>query len=364
MSTKILVIEDDGSIRNSLLDLLDAEDYTARGGENGLTGLRLVEEFKPDLIICDIMMPDLDGYGVYDRLQENPATALIPFIFLTAKADRADQRRGMSLGADDYVTKPFTRQEILQTIERRLAKRAQLVKRYDDKVTALVQSISLALPHELRTPLSGIKTGASVIVETIDAMSPAEVKNVVDIIYQSAERLEHLIVNYLTFAELEIVLNDSARLQLLRARTCASARLVIGQTARAAAERVRREKDLVMNLEDAPVRMADQHLGKLADELVDNAFKFSTAGKPVELTSQVIDDQFVLTLTDHGRGMTAAQIADIGAYMQFERKLHEQQGSGLGLTIAQRLLDVYHGELIIDSVYGARTTITVKLPLK
>lgn len=364
MPTKVLVIEDDGSIRDSLLDLLDAEDYIARGGENGLTGLRLVEEFKPDLIICDIMMPDLDGYGVYDQLQAEPATALIPFIFLTAKADRADQRRGMSLGADDYITKPFTRQEILQTIERRLAKRAQLVKRYDDKVTALVQSISLSLPHELRTPLSGIKTGASVIVETIDSMSPADIKNVVDIIYQSAERLEHLIVNYLTFAELEIVLNDSARLQLLRARICPSARLVIGQMARVAAERAHREKDLVLNLEDAAIRIADQHLGKLVDELLDNAFKFSTAGKPVELVSRVDGGHFVLTITDQGRGMTAEQIADIGAYMQFERKLHEQQGSGLGLTIARRLIDVYNGELNIDSVYGASTTIQVKLALK
>ena len=364
MSTKVLVIEDDGSIRDSLLDLLDAEDYTARGGENGLTGLRLVDEFKPDLIICDIMMPDLDGYGVYDRLQETPTTALIPFIFLTAKADRADQRRGMSLGADDYVTKPFTRQEILLTIERRLAKRAQLVKRYDDRANALVQSIALALPHELRTPLSGIKTGASVIVETIDSMSPAEIKNVVDIIYQSAERLEHLIVNYLTFAELEIVLNDPARLQLLRARTCASARLVVGQIARTAAERTHREKDLVLNLEDSAIRMADQHLGKLADELMDNAFKFSAAGTPVELTSRVVDSRFVLTVTDYGRGLTPQQIADVGAYMQFERKLHEQQGSGLGLTIAQRLVDVYDGELTIDSVYGAHTTITVKLPIQ
>jgi two-component system sensor histidine kinase/response regulator len=364
MSTKVLVIEDDGSIRDSLLDLLEAEDYIACGCENGLTGLRLVGEFKPDLIICDIMMPDLDGYGVYDRLQENPTTALIPFVFLTAKADRADQRRGMGLGADDYVTKPFTRQEILQTIERQLAKRESLVRRYDAKRQGLIQSISLALPHELRTPLSGIKTGASVIAETIDSMSLADIKHVVNIIYQSAERLEHFIVNYLAFAELEVVLNDPARLRLLRARSCDSARLVISQTARIVAERDYRETDLTLNLDDAAIRIADQHLDKLVEELVDNAFKFSTAGQPVELTGRIVDDRFVFTITDHGRGMTAEQIAETGAYMQFERKLHEQQGSGLGLTITRRLIDVYDGEFNIDSVYGSRTTIQIKLPLK
>ncbi len=309
-------------------------------------------------------MPDLDGYGVYDRLQENPTTALIPFIFLTAKADRADQRRGMNMGADDYVTKPFTRQEILTTIERRLAKRDQLARHYDDKLTGLVHSISLALPHELRTPLSGIKTGASVITETSDQMSLADIKNIVNIIYQSAERLEHLIVNYLTFAELEIVLNDQARLQLLRARTCGSARLIIRQTAQAVAERHQRAVDLQLNLEDSAVRIADQHLAKLADELLDNAFKFSATGQSVELSSQIVDDRFVLTLIDHGRGMTPEQIVGVGAYMQFERKLHEQQGSGLGLTIAQRLIEVYNGELTLNSVYGSHTTIEIKLLLK
>ncbi|CAG0929188.1 partial Cyclic di-GMP phosphodiesterase, partial [Planctomycetaceae bacterium] len=333
MSTRVLVIEDDGSLRDSLLDRLEAEDYAARGSENGLIGLRLVDEFKPELIICDIMMPELDGYGVYDRLQANPATALIPFIFLTAKADRADQRHGMSLGADDYVTKPFTRQEILQTIERQLTKRESLSKRFDAKRQELIQSIALSLPHELRTPLSGIKTGASVITETIDSMSTADIKNIVNIIYQSAERLEHFIVNYLTFAELEIVLNDPVRLSLLRARTCGSARLVIKQAAHTAAGRARRDSDLWLNLGDAAVGMADLHLSKLVDELVSNACKFSAAGQPIELSTRTVDGWYVFTVVDHGRGMTPQQIADIGAYMQFERKLHEQQGTGLGLTI-------------------------------
>lgn len=361
MSAKILVIEDDGSIRDNLLELLDAEDYTTRGAENGLTGLRVAGEFKPDLIICDIMMPDLDGYGVFDRLQADLATALIPFIFLTAKADRADQRRGMDMGADDYVTKPFSRQDILQAIERRLAKRSQIDQQIEIKRKALVDSIALALPHELRTPLSGIKTGASVIVDTADSMTLLDVKNVASIIYQSTERLEHLIVNYLTYAELEIVLNDAARLQLLRTRTCGSARLVIGQVARTAAERAKRQDDLKLDLADSPVRIHEQYLAKLVEELVDNAFKFSSAGQPVELASQVIDNRFVFTLTDHGRGMTPEQIADIGAYMQFERKMHEQQGSGLGLTIARRLVEVYNGELAVESVYGSHTIIQVEL---
>jgi two-component system, sensor histidine kinase and response regulator len=361
MSTKILVIEDDGSIRESLVDLLNAEDYTARGAENGLTGLRMADEFKPDLIICDIMMPDLDGYGVLDQLQADPATAVTPFIFLTAKADRIDQRLGMGKGADDYVTKPFMRQDILDTVNRRLSKRDQIDKQHTGHLDDLVKSIALALPHELRTPLSGIKTGASVIVETIDSMTRQDIKNIADIIYQSSERLEHLIVNYLTYAELEIALNDPARLQQLRATPTSSARLVIGQAARTAAEKVGRLDDLSLDLDDSPVRMVEHHLAKLTLELADNAFKFSVAGTPVELTGRVTGDHYVITFTDHGRGLLPEQIAHVGAYMQFERKLHEQQGSGLGLTIARRLAEVYGGGLTIDSVYGSSTTVQVTL---
>jgi signal transduction histidine kinase len=187
------------------------------------------------------------------------------------------------------------------------------------------------------------------------------VKKIANIIYQSAERLEHLIVNYLMYAELEIALNDPARLQLLRATITNSMRLVIGQAARTAAEKARRPDDLSLDLDDSPGHIAEQHLTKLTLELADNAFKFSAPGTPVELAGRVAGDHYVVTFIDHGRGLLPEQIAHVGAYMQFERKLHEQQGSGLGLTIARRLAEVYGGELTIDSVYGSSTTVQVTL---
>jgi two-component system sensor histidine kinase/response regulator len=361
MPIKILVVEDDASIRESLLDLLEAEDYEARGAENGTSGIQTALDFLPDLIICDIMMPDLDGYSVLEQLQQQPATATIPFVFLTAKADRADQRRGMSLGADDYLTKPFTRQDILQAVEARLARRKELNKQHDVQLTALRDSIALALPHELRTPLSGLKTGASVIVETADHMTLEEIKNVAHIMYQSAERLEHLIVNYLMYAELEVSLTDPVRLEALRTRKTYSVRLVAAQTARTVAERVKRAADLKLDLADAAVRIADLHLAKLVEELLDNAFKFSSPGTVVELKGETVGEAYQLRVIDHGRGLTPEQIIQVGAYMQFDRKLHEQQGTGLGLVIAKRLADLYHGKVELRSVPDVETTVTVTL---
>jgi len=137
MSAKILIIDDDDSIRNCLLELLETEAYTVCGGENGRIGLRLVNDFKPDLILCDIMMPELDGYAVREQLLADPATAAIPFIFLTARADRAAQRRGLALGAAAYLTKPFSLQELLQAVEGPLAKRRTPVKRAEVPRTLL-----------------------------------------------------------------------------------------------------------------------------------------------------------------------------------------------------------------------------------
>lgn len=127
---KILVIEDERSIRINLLKLLSAEGFQAIGAENGNRGVQLACSEQPDVIICDILMPLLDGYGVLKALQQDPSTATIPFIFLTAKADRADWRQAMTLGADDYLTKPFTRAELLETIATRLQKKASLAQRH------------------------------------------------------------------------------------------------------------------------------------------------------------------------------------------------------------------------------------------
>lgn len=110
--TKILVIEDEESVRCNIIELLEAEDFDVIAAENGQLGVFRAKNEVPDLILCDVMMPQLDGYGVLTELREDPRSGTIPFIFLTAKSSRQDWRQGMQLGADDYLTKPFTREEL------------------------------------------------------------------------------------------------------------------------------------------------------------------------------------------------------------------------------------------------------------
>ena len=127
---KILVIEDDQLVRDNILELLEAEDFDTISAENGFIGALWAMEHIPDLIICDVMMPELNGYDVLKALREDPMSATIPFIFLTAKAEKAEIRYGMELGADDYLTKPFTRAELLGAIATRFAKHEVVMQQY------------------------------------------------------------------------------------------------------------------------------------------------------------------------------------------------------------------------------------------
>ncbi|MBW8049137.1 MAG: response regulator [Cytophagales bacterium] len=123
----ILLIEDNLEMRENTAEILELANYKVITADGGKVGVELAKKSKPDLIICDIMMPELDGYGVLYLLSKNMATAGVPFIFLTAKAEKSDQRKGMNLGADDYITKPFDEMELLNAIESRL-KRSEIFK--------------------------------------------------------------------------------------------------------------------------------------------------------------------------------------------------------------------------------------------
>ncbi|MCU0541497.1 MAG: EAL domain-containing response regulator [Oscillatoriaceae cyanobacterium Prado104] len=132
---KILVIEDEQIIRENILKLLKAEGFDVTGAENGLQGLSSAMSNFFDVILCDVMMPKLDGYGVLAALRSNPVSAAVPFVFLTGKADRAEMRQGMELGADDYLTKPFTKAELVGAVVSRLKKQQAVAEQYNSART-------------------------------------------------------------------------------------------------------------------------------------------------------------------------------------------------------------------------------------
>ncbi|MEC4892762.1 MAG: response regulator [Oscillatoria sp. PMC 1051.18] len=361
--TKILLIEDEEAIRENILDLLDAEDFETFAAPNGNIGISLATEKLPDLIICDVMMPEVDGHDVLKTLRSNPRTATIPFIFLTARADKVDLRQGMELGADDYLTKPCTPDELMRAIAIRLEKKALLHQETQQKLDELRSSISYSIPHELRTPLNGILGFTELILLAGEDMEKSEILEMVEHINTSGKRLYRLIVNFLLYAELELARTKPERIAQLQNQKTFSVKDLIAEKLLQQAQEAAREADLQLNLTDAQLAISGNYLQKLVEELVDNAWKFSPPGKAVLVSSKVENDSFILEVKDKGRGMKPEEIDKIGSYMQFDRKLYEQQGTGLGLAIAQRLADLHRGKLILESIPQQGTTVRVMLPL-
>lgn len=188
--TKLLVIEDDPVLRNNICDLLESDGYVIECAEDGIIGVEKVRETLPDLIVCDIMMPGLNGYEVLEELQKDPETATIPFIFLTAKVEMENLRIGMKLGADDYLFKPFEINELLETVSIRLKKK----ENNERKIEQIQEQITAKIPHELRTPLVPILGYCQLIDEEEDINV---IKDMVKTIRRSGKILRGTIEKFL-----------------------------------------------------------------------------------------------------------------------------------------------------------------------
>ena len=355
----IIVIDDDQMARDRVIATLGVKEYTATGAPDGLSGVGLVFEHNPDLVLCDVNMPSMDGYAVLDRLRHDARTADIPFVFMTARDERDDLRRGMELGADDYLTKPFSAGELLAAVQTQLDKRRTITRKYEQALSQLRKNIVYALPHELRTPLTGSLGDAEVLRMDADTLTSGEVREMAESIIRHNKRLHHVLENFLVYAQIEVMAADEEKQAMLRNHITQNTGVVITDRAVNCAVAHGRRGDLVLDVRDAVLRIAEADLSKIVDELVDNAFKFSDAGWPVTVSAACDGDRYVLTVRDQGRGMTADQIAAIGAYMQFDRMLYEQQGLGLGLAIAQRLVDLHQGKLAIESRPAQGTVVTI-----
>ena len=359
---KVLVIDDTPEIRMIITESLKLYGFNTLAAEDGRTGIAVAKEECPDLIICDINMPNLDGFGTLTALRENETTATIPFIFLSGASEKLDVRRGMELGADDYLTKPFSHKELMAAVNTRLEKQAELRRHSEKKLDELRGNITLALPHELRTPLNGIMGLAGLMIEDYATLPPEEILESARYIHESALRLHRLIENFLVFSQLELMASEAKTLQPTGAAPPVPAQPIISTLARTLAAKYKREGDLVLEISQTSLLVPEENLRKIVEELVDNAFKFSERGTPVRLVSEIANGSFYLTIRDQGRGLTAEQISRIGPHMQFERKTFEQQGAGLGLIIAKRMTELMGGQMDISSSRGQGCRVRVGFP--
>jgi CheY-like chemotaxis protein/CRP-like cAMP-binding protein len=196
---KILIIEDNRDVRENTSDMLELAGYKVAVAPNGQIGLKKVKEFEPDLILCDIMMPEKDGYQVLEAVMQHPKTAQIPFIFLTAKTEKSEVRKGMNLGADDYLTKPFEETELLEAVASRLRKHEFLHQEFSPGVAGLQEFVTSANNYlntdyiELKYYSKQYKSGDYLFMEGAGAHHLYFVKSGLVKTYKSTEAGKELI---------------------------------------------------------------------------------------------------------------------------------------------------------------------------
>lgn len=219
---KILVIDNEAATRDVILEVLTLGNFNAITAGSGRQGIHLAQQHLPSLILCDIMMPDLDGYEVLCTIRQEPSTASIPFVFLTARSLRSDQRQGMELGADDYLTKPFTGAELLSTVTAQLDKRAKIQHQaveQSSQISALQQQVKELymlsehkekllenLSQGLRAPLANIQMA----LKMLEGCSSEQRDRYLEILKNECSR-EIVLVNQVTELR-ELLTSENVRL--------------------------------------------------------------------------------------------------------------------------------------------------------
>ena len=355
---KILIIEDDLVIRNNLHDLLELYGHTVLAAPDGIEGVKLAEQ-GPDLILCDISMPRMEGYQVIAAVRELPQCRDIPFIFLTARADRNDQRLGMSLGADDYITKPFTEAEIIDAIAARVRRQRPLRERIEELVAERRFVVDANWSHELMTPLCGVLGGLELIEAEADTIQPGELKKLLGLIRAGAERQHALAKKLVLFYGLERLKAATPR----KAFRCNDAASVITAGAIRGAMEEKRSDDLIVHCDSGSVPVYEANLIAAVAELVGNACRFSKKGQSVKVTGTRCGPRYEIEISDQGPGMTAEERANVAPFTQFGRDEREQQGLGLGLVIARSVVELGGGTLSLETGPGDRgLTAVLDLP--
>jgi DNA-binding response OmpR family regulator/two-component sensor histidine kinase len=361
--TRIQVIEDEINIRENIQELLEAKGYLVRVSANGKQGVLDAIDFKPHLIVCDVMMPKMDGYKVLEYIRKTSVIQNTPFIFLTARVDKNDIRQGMDLGADDYLTKPFTYKELLKAIESRLKRQQKIIGEYAKVKHDLDTTVFATYYHEFNTPLHGILGGLNLMLNARDSFNEQQVQELLTSILKSGLRLNHSLANLMLFEEIR---RAEVYPELISMFTEGIAKTNWVQKVKTELQTMSKEiynraGDIVIDLEVAEVRMGGEYLQRIILELVDNALKFSKRGEKVYVTGALNGEEYRLEVKDSGRGFELLSLADIAPFKQFNRKRFEQQGLGIGLFLVKRLTELNNGDLRIVTSEGEGTQVEVNL---
>jgi two-component system, sensor histidine kinase and response regulator len=352
----ILLVDDDLQLRTMFAIALRRQGYNVIEADSGASGLKMAREHLPDLILSDVHMPGGDGSTLLRDIRRDPALRSKQVVLITGRPDLITPRKGMEDGADDFLVKPSSLQALETCIEVRLSRSSVNWRVEEQMLTKLQASIPAHLPHEFFTPLAGIIGLMEFARSEGTVLTSEEVKDIHNDVYLSALRLHRTLRNYLLILDLQTAIPEVKVIVLTPSEVEEAIQIGVNETLRLNQRKV----DVTVQVKGCPISIKREDLSRIVEELVDNAFKFSRQGTRVKVE---FNSDGRLSVTDQGRGLTAEQVSQIGAFQQFDRKKHEQQGLGLGLVLVQKLASVCQATFSAISRPGEGTVMHIGFPL-
>ncbi len=359
---KILIVEDTLTIREEIHDILVMEGYTVFEAENGSIGFEIALKKHPDLIISDILMPKLNGFEMYKKLQNNKTTKLIPLIFLSAKAEKSDIRAGMNLGAEDYLTKPIDVEDLLNTVKIKIDKKLLLAQETIDKTTTIsailqqqkkeLDNYAQLISHELKTPLRNISDVLIWIREELaHPISSENSINSIELLENKVERMELLLIKLeqyknispSSFKKNKINLNTIAKKVIAKLQVPSHIKVEIKNK--------------------LPTLFADEiMLEKVFEILIQNALDHIDKKKGlILLACETTEEDYLFSIKDNGIGIKTKYHEKIFEMFQ---TIDSNNSTGIGLSIVKKIISYYNGEVKVESKTNKETIFYFSLPKK
>jgi two-component system, sensor histidine kinase and response regulator len=375
-SPLILVVEDTYTLRQLAVSTLVKSGYRVLEAENGQLGYEMALKHSPDVAICDINMPILDGFGFVAKAREHPALATLPILMLTSLNDRESVRRAMSTGADDYLTKPWSKTELRGAIKSLIDKSLRYRADSDRAMNQLRNAVLATIPHELRTPLTSILGLTELMLLRRGRYSEQRLYDMIENVHGSALGLTRTIKRMMDWSELS---SGSPGVRLTRhplpvAETVTE--WLAGPVFKAEISAALKEPQaasepgsiqghaLQLRLEPANVSCDPMDFQRILNELVTNAVRFSKPNMPVGITGRLTPDgRYAIEVANVGLPIPKEFLDQMGALAQADRHRHEQQGVGLGLAMSQLSALRNGASVALTNLSGIPAVVRISLEL-
>lgn len=362
----ILIVDDNQTNIILLQAILKRAKYNTVSATNGADALRIMQEMHPDLVLLDIMMPEMDGYEVARRKDEIEDIQSIPFLFVTALSDTNSMVKGFKAGCSDFITKPFNTEEILIRIHHQIinVENRRIINSKNEELKSLIRNrdkLYAVVAHDLRSPLGTIKSVLDILDENLNSeIIGFELYDLLHATTESADELFGLLENLLFWTRTQMgkLIFQPKEIKITDAVTDA----IKATSSMSNIHRI--DISYSDNTGNATVLADKNMITTVIRNILVNAIKFSDEDSSIEIETKILDNQLSCSITDHGCGMDD----EVKQALQQQISItttgkHQEEGTGLGLTLCREFIRAHNGNLSFESEMNVGTTFTFTIPL-